>query len=112
MMKLDHTSSPLVEIDSHALRTATGGLHFFGGGGSTSAAKPKKTGKGKQILAGGLLLGGALIGPEHPGPDDINLGGPIVGKPQGRPPAGAPPFPGSGPKPIQLPGGGEIIIPE
>src|ERR1700704_1931697 len=81
MTKLDQTFSSLIEIDSHALHTVTGGMHLIGEGGSTSAAKPKKTGKGKQILAGGLLLGGALIGPEHPGPDDINLGGPIVGKP-------------------------------
>lgn len=111
MMKLDPTFSSLVEIDSHALRTATGGIHFFGGGGSTSAAKPKKTGKGKQIITGGLLIG-SLLGPNQPGPEDINLGGPIVGPPLGRPPAGAPPAPGGGPKPIQLPGGGEIIIPE
>jgi hypothetical protein len=112
MMKLDPTFSSLIEIDSHALHTATGGVPPPGAGGSISAAKPKKTGKGKQILAGGLLLGGVFIGHEHPGPDDINLGGPIVGKPQGRPPAAAPPFPGSEPKPIPVPGGGVIIVPE
>jgi hypothetical protein len=112
MMKLDHTFSSLTEIDSHALHGVTGGIHFLtAGGGSTSAAKPKKTGKGKQILTGGLLIG-SLLGPNQPGPEDINLGGPIVGPPLGRPPAGAPPFPGGGPKPIPLPGGGEIVVPE
>jgi hypothetical protein len=111
MTKLDQTFSSLIEIDSHALHTVTGGMHLIGEGGSTSAAKPKKTGKGKQILTGGLLIG-SLLGPNQPGPEDINLGGPIVGPPLGRPPAGAPPAPGGGPKPIQLPGGGEIFIPE
>ena len=111
MTKLDDTFSSLTEIDSHALHTVAGGIHFFGGGGSTSAAKPKKTGKGKQIITGGLLIG-SLLGPNQPGPEDINLGGPIVGPPLGRPPAGAPPAPGGGPKPIELPGGGQIIIPE
>lgn len=109
MMKLDPTFSSFIEIDSHALHTATGGVPPPGAGGWISAAK--KTGKGKGIVAGGMCLLGCLIGPHHPGPE-IDLGGSIVGKPQGRPPAGAPPFPGSGPKPVPVPGGGEIIIPE
>lgn len=62
MTKLDQTFSSLIEIDSHALHTVTGGMHLIGEGGSTSAAKPKKTGKGKQILTGGLLIG-SLLGP-------------------------------------------------
>ena len=109
MMKLDDTFSSLIEIDSHALHTATGGVPPPGAGGSISGAK--KTGKGKGIAAGICLLGCQILGPEHPGPDDINLGGPIVGKPLGRPPAGAPPFPGK-PGPVQVPGRGVIIVPE
>jgi hypothetical protein len=105
MMNLDDTFSSLIEIDSHALQTATGGVPPAG---SISAAKKK--GKGKGIAAGICLLGCQILGPEHPGPDDINLGGPIVGKPLGRPPAGAPPFPGK-PGPVQVPGG-VVIVPE
>lgn len=106
MMKLDPTFSSLIEIDSHALHTVTGGVPP-----ATSAAKPKKKGKGKGIAAGICLLGCQILGPEHPGPDDIGPYGP-VGGPQGRPPAGAPPASGGGPKPIPVPGGGVIIVPE
>lgn len=106
MMKLDPTFSSLIEIDSHALHTVTGGVPP-----ATSAAKPKKKGKGKKALGTGLLLLGHLHGPEHPDPGELDPGGSLVGGPQGRPPAGAPPFPRES-KPIPVPGGGVIIVPE
>lgn len=111
MMKLDPMFSAFIEIDSHALHTVSGGVHLVGEGGSISAAKPKKKGKGKKALGTGLLLLGHLHGPEHPDPGELDPGGSLVGKPQGRPPAAAPPFPHE-PKPIPVPGGGVIIVPE
>ena len=110
MMKLDHTFSSVIEIDSHALHTVTGGVPPPGAGGSISAAKPKKKGGLRGILAGGVLIGG-VYGGHLPTPKEIELGGPLVGGPQGNPPAGAPPVPRE-PKPIPVPGGGVIIVPE
>ena len=91
MTKHDHTQFSLVEIDSHALRTVTGGRLVDPPPGGISLSKP--VGKGKKILCGLGLLGCTILGPEAPDPDDTGLGG-TGGPPKGRPPAGAPPTPG------------------
>jgi hypothetical protein len=92
MTKLDHTFSSLIEIDSHALHTVTGGIYLLGDRTHSAAARPSKAGEIACQLA---LLGCIALGPDRPAPGDGNrVRPPSPGQP--KPPAGAPLTPGPG----------------
>jgi hypothetical protein len=83
MTKLGHTFSSLIAVDSHALRTVTGG----------APKTPKPPGKLKRGLALGGFLGGIILGPQAPGLEDLPPGE-LPSPPRPRPVAGGPLVPG------------------